>query len=61
MTTDICYGDIRFERCSKELLSKLSEALGTSAEELVLLETGNEMGEDGRPRDKKYLEAGEDE
>lgn len=52
----LCCGEIRFEQCS--LLSKLSEALGTSVEELVLLETGNDMDEDGRPRDKKYLETG---
>ena len=56
--SELCYGEIRFEQCSKELLSKLSEALGTSVEELVLLETGNDMDEDGRPRDKKYLETG---
>lgn len=54
----LCYGEIRFEQCSKELLLKLSEALGTSMEELVLLETGNDMDGDGRPRDKKYLETG---
>lgn len=54
----LCYGEIRFEQCSKELLSKLSEALGTSEEELVLLETGNDMDGDGMPRDKKYLETG---
>ena len=54
----LCCGEICFEQCSKELLSKLSEALGTSVEELVLLETGNDMDEDGRPRDKKYLETG---
>lgn len=56
--SELCYGEIRFEQCSKELLSKLSEALGTSVEELVLLETGNDMDEYGRPRDKKYLETG---
>lgn len=54
----LCCGEICFEQCSKELLSKLSEALGTSVGELVLLETGNDMDEDGRPRDKKYLETG---
>lgn len=54
----LCYGEIRFEQCSKELLSKLSETLGTSVEELVLLETGNDMDGDGMPRDKKYLETG---
>lgn len=54
----LCYGEIRFEQCSKELLSKLSEALGASMEELVLLETGNDMDGDGMPRDKKYLETG---
>ena len=46
--SELCYGEIRFEQCSKELLSKLSEALGTSVEELVLLETGNDMDEIGR-------------
>ena len=56
--SELCYGELRFEQCSKELLSKLSEALGTSVEELVLLETGNDMDEYGRPRDKKYLETG---
>ncbi len=54
----LCYGELRFEQCSKELLSKLSEALGTSMEELVLLETGNDIDGDGMPRDKKYLETG---
>ena len=56
--SELCYGELRFEQCSKELLSKLSEALGTSMEELVLLETGNDMDGDGRPKDKKYLETG---
>ena len=56
--SEICSGEIRFEQCSTELLSRLSEALGTSVEELVLLETGSDMDQCGKPRDKKYLETG---
>lgn len=54
----LCSGETGFEQCSMETLSKLAEALGIGTEELVLLETGNDMDEDGRPRDKKYLETG---
>lgn len=57
-TVDLCSGQTGFEQCSMETLSKLAEALGIDTKELVLLETGNDMDEDGRFRDKKYLETG---
>lgn len=56
--SDICSGKTKFERCSAATLSKLSKALEISMEELMLLETGNGMDEEGKPMDKEYLETG---
>ena len=56
--SDICSGKSNFERCSAATLSKLSKALEISIEELLLIETGNSMDEEGKPKDKEYLETG---
>ena len=56
--SDICSGKAKFEQCSVATLSKLSKALEISMEELLLLETGNGMDEEGKPEDKEYLETG---
>lgn len=56
--SDICSGKAKFERCSAATLSKMSKALEISMEELLLLETGNGMDADGKPKDKEYLETG---
>lgn len=56
--SDICSGGIPLCQCGGETLSKLAEALEISVEELLCLETGEEVGEDGRPKDQSYLEAG---
>lgn len=56
--SDLCSGETGFEQCSMETLSKLAEALGIDTEELVLMETGNDMDEDGRPRDKNTWRQG---
>ncbi len=54
--SDICSGKTRFERCNAVTLSKLSKALEISMEELLLLETGNNRDEGGKPKNKTYLE-----
>ena len=56
--SDICSGRTKFERCSAATLSKLSKALDISMEDLMLLETGNSMDEEGKPINKEYLETG---
>ncbi len=56
--SDLCSGRTKFEQCSAATLSKLSKALKISMEELLLLETGDRMGGDGKPKDKEYLETG---
>lgn len=56
--SDICSGRTKFERCSAATLSKLSKALDISMEDLMLLETGNSMDEEGKPVNKEYLETG---
>lgn len=56
--SDLCSGKTKFERCSAATLSKLSKALNISMEDLMLLETGNSMDEEGKPKDKEYLETG---
>lgn len=54
--SDICSGKTKFERCSAATLSKLSKALGVTMEEMLLLETGNDLDEAGKPKNKRYLE-----
>lgn len=56
--SDLCSGKTKLKRCSAATLSKLSKALEISMEELLLLEAENSMDEDGRPKDKRYLEKG---
>lgn len=56
--SDLCSGKTKLKRCSAATLSKLSKALEINMEELLLLEAGNSMDEDGRPKDKRYLEKG---
>ena len=56
--SDICSGKTKLERCSAATLSKLSKALGITMEELMLLETGNDVDTEGKPKNKSYLEAG---
>lgn len=56
--SDLCSGKTKFERCSAATLSKLSKTLEISMEDLMLLETGNSMDEEGKPKDKEYLETG---
>ena len=56
--SDLCSGKTKLKRCSAATLSKLSKALEISMEEFLLLEAENSMDEDGRPKDKRYLEKG---
>lgn len=56
--SDICSGKTQLARCSAATLSKLSKALGIRMEELLLLEAGNDVDGDGKPKNKGYLEAG---
>lgn len=56
--SDICSGKTKFERCNAVTLSKLSKALGITMEELLLLETGNDVDVLGKPQNKEYLEKG---
>lgn len=56
--SDIYSGKTRFEQCSSATLLKLSKALEISMEELLLLEVGTGIDEDGKPGDKEYLEIG---
>lgn len=56
--SDLCSGKTKFERCSAATLSKLSKTLEISMEELLLLEAGDSMDGDGKPKEKKYLETG---
>lgn len=56
--SDICSGKTKFERCNAVTLSKLSKALGITMEELLLLETGNDVNILGKPQNKDYLEKG---
>lgn len=44
--SDICSGRMRFEQCSAETLFRLSKALETSMEELLLLEAESSMDAD---------------
>lgn len=55
--SDICSGKANMEQCSEETLSKLSKTLGITVEELLLLETGTDRDEEGKPVNKEYLEA----
>ncbi|MDE7286063.1 MAG: helix-turn-helix transcriptional regulator [Lachnospiraceae bacterium] len=54
---DICSGKTKFERCSAVTLFKLSKTLGVTIEELLQLEQGKDTDEEGKPKDKGYLEA----
>lgn len=56
--SDLCSGKTKFERCSASTLAKLSKVLEISMEELLLLETGDSIDGDGKPKDKEYLETG---
>ena len=56
--SDLCSGKTKLKRCSAATLSKLSKALEISMEAVLLLEAENSMDEDGRPKDKRYLEKG---
>ncbi len=55
---DIYSGKTKFEGCNAVTLSKLSKALGITMEELLLLETGNNVDAAGKPKKKEYLEIG---
>ncbi len=55
---DIYSGKIKIEGCNAVTLSKLSKALGITMEELILLETGNNVDAAGKPKKKEYLEIG---
>lgn len=56
--SDLCFGKIKFEQCSTAVLSKLSNMLEISMDELLLLDTGDSMDGNGKPKDKEYLETG---
>lgn len=55
--SDICSGKTNMERCSAATLSKLSKTLGITVDELLLLEAGPDMDEEGKPVNKGYLES----
>lgn len=56
---DIYSGKIRLDQCGAETLSKLSKALGLSTEELLELETDQDVNTfDGKVNGKTYLESG---
>lgn len=55
---ELSSGGVGLEQCGEATLSKLSGALEISIEELLVLETGSDVDEEGKPRDKEYLETG---
>lgn len=55
--SDIFSGKTNLKRCSGKTLSKLSKALGMPIEEIIELEIETKKDiEDGKPKDKSYLE-----
>lgn len=55
--SDICSGRITLLQCSAEICRRLSDVLGISPEELLLLKTDMDEDATGKPSGKEYLEA----
>ena len=53
---DICSGKTSLTRCSAGTLSKLSAALDISMEQLLTMTVEQRQGQDGKPKDRSYLE-----
>ena len=58
---DICSGKTSLTRCSAGTLSKLSAALDISMEQLLTMTVEQRQGQDGKPKDRSYLEKALDE
>jgi DNA-binding Xre family transcriptional regulator len=55
--SDLCSGKTSLNRCTGQTLSKLSEALDLSIEEILELSAEpSDVSKDGKPTDKTYLE-----
>lgn len=52
----ICTGKIVYKQCDQDTLEKMANALGITTEELLILEQQSDVDEDGKPKDKNYLE-----
>ena len=53
---DICSGKTSLTRCSAGTLSKLSAALDIPMEQLLTMTVEQRQGQDGKPKDRSYLE-----